>query len=123
MKSDKARNSCVDYIEFPAGSLDELTAAKRFYGSVFGWVYKDWGNEYADTESSGVGTGINADVSHQPRQPLVVIYAELLEAARAKVAAAGGKISRDIFAFLGGRRFHFVDPAGSELAVWSDRQK
>ena len=24
------------------------------------------------------------------------------------------------FAFPGGRRFHFADPAGNELAVWSE---
>ncbi len=28
-------------------------------------------------------------------------------------------ISQDIFDFPGGRRFHFVDPVGTEFAVWS----
>jgi hypothetical protein len=33
---------------------------------------------------------------------------------------AGGQIVRPIFSFPGGRRFHFTDPAGNELAVWSE---
>jgi predicted enzyme related to lactoylglutathione lyase len=120
MKIDTTRNNCIDYIEFPARSVGELAAAKQFYGSAFGWIYKDWGSDYADTQSSGVGTGINADTSHQPKQVLVVIYAQLLEESRDKVVAANGRITKDIFSFPGGRRFHFIDPAGNELAVWSE---
>jgi predicted enzyme related to lactoylglutathione lyase len=30
----------------------------------------------------------------------------------------GGAVRREIFPFPGGRRFHFADPAGNELAVW-----
>ena len=32
--------------------------------------------------------------------------------------AAGAVVARPIFAFPGGRRFHFIDPGGNELAVW-----
>ncbi|NNF07767.1 MAG: VOC family protein, partial [Candidatus Eisenbacteria bacterium] len=38
-----------------------------------------------------------------------------------RVVAAGGQICREIFEFPGGRRFHFLDPSGNELAVWSDK--
>jgi predicted enzyme related to lactoylglutathione lyase len=38
-----------------------------------------------------------------------------------KIQAAGGAIVKEIFSFPGGRRFHFTDPAGNELAVWSDK--
>ena len=34
---------------------------------------------------------------------------------------AGGIIVKPPFSFPGGRRFHFMDPSGNELAVWSDR--
>jgi predicted enzyme related to lactoylglutathione lyase len=34
---------------------------------------------------------------------------------------ASGIIARPIFAFPGGRRFHFIDPGGNELAVWSTK--
>ncbi len=51
-------------------------------------------------------------------KPLVILYGEDLEAVQAKVTAAGGVIVREIFSFPGGRRFHFHDPAGNEMAVW-----
>jgi len=49
-----------------------------------------------------------------------VIYAAALEATEAKIKQAGGKIVRATYAFPGGRRFHFNDPSGNELAVWTD---
>ena len=35
------------------------------------------------------------------------------------VENAGGTIVKPIFSFPG-RRFHFVDPAGNEIAVWGE---
>jgi hypothetical protein len=34
------------------------------------------------------------------------------------VREAGATITKEIFAFPGGRRFQFEDPSGIELAVW-----
>mgnify|MGYP006149318129 CR=1 FL=1 len=51
---------------------------------------------------------------------LIVFYTSDLELTLSKVVTAGGEISRDIFPFPGGRRFHFNDPHGNELAVWSE---
>ncbi len=111
----------IDFIEFPAPDADTLRAAKAFYTQVFGWRYQDWGDDYSDTQArdSGIGTGISSQAGTCP-QPLVVIYSDRLEAARQNVLAAGGEITREIFSFPGGRRFHFRDPAGNELAVWSN---
>lgn len=111
----------IDYIELPADSAAGIAKVKAFYGATFGWSYKDWGDDYVDTASSGVSSGFNADASHRPAKPLVVIYTDDLEAARGRVVGAGGTITRDIFAFPGGRRFHFTDPCGNELAAWSER--
>jgi predicted enzyme related to lactoylglutathione lyase len=113
-------SSNIDFVEFPARSVAELAAAKSFYGEVFGWSFKDRGDDYADTASGGLGCGFNADPEHRPGKTLVVIYSKDLERARAKVLAAGGKVTKEIFSFPGGRRFHFTDPAANELAVWSD---
>jgi predicted enzyme related to lactoylglutathione lyase len=52
--------------------------------------------------------------------PLVVLYSKDLESVKDKVIAAGGTITVDIFSFPGGRRFHFADPDGNVLAVWSE---
>jgi predicted enzyme related to lactoylglutathione lyase len=118
---DHKRVNCIDFIEFPASSPEALAQSKRFYAEVFGWSYKDWGDDYADTHSSGLASGLNADVSHQPRSALAVIYTNDLEATLEKVRARNGQVTKEIFSFPGGRRFHFQDPSGNELAVWSDR--
>lgn len=110
----------IDYIEFPAQGREELGRARDFYSGVFGWKYQAWGDDYADTKDSGLGSGINADPAHRTARPLAVIYVSDLTAVLKKVRAAGGSVTKEIFSFPGGRRFHFVDPAGNELAVWSD---
>lgn len=116
-----SRHNSIDYVEFSVPSRAELARSKSFYHDVFGWAYKDWGDDYADTQSSGVGSGINADAAGAAARSLVVIYVDDLDAAHQRVTAAHGKIVREIFAFPGGRRFHFLDPAGNELAVWCER--
>lgn len=116
-----ARVNCIDFIEFPAEDVGGLNKAKDFYTNVFNWSYQDWGADYSDTQSSGLSSGINADPSHRPSTPLAVIYTLDLEVVREKVIELDGVITREIFSFPGGRRFHFKDPAGNELAVWSDK--
>ena len=93
---------------------------EKLHIGTAGWSYKDWGDNYADTSDSGLGSGLNADPGHQPSQPLAVIYTSDLEEMRKKILSSKGLITRDIFSFPGGRRFHFKDPCGNELAVWSD---
>ena len=106
----------IDYVELPAG---DLPATKAFYQAAFGWTFTDYGPAYA-AMTEGLDGGFNADPADQARVPLVILYAHDLEAMAAKVGAAGGTITRPIFSFPGGRRFHFRDPGGNELAVWSE---
>lgn len=113
------RTGQIDFIEFPGADAATLQRVKAFYGQAFAWTFQDWGDDYVDTASSGLGAGFNAEPAHAPVQPLAVIYAADLDQALAAVQAAGGQVSKAIFAFPGGRRFHFRDPAGNELAVWS----
>ena len=109
----------IDLIELPARPGD-LAATRAFYQSALGWTFTDYG-EYVDTADSGTTFGINAIAdAQQQRMPLTVLYADDLEAARQRVTDAGGTILHDIYAFPGGRRFHFADPAGNELAIWSE---
>ena len=106
----------LDYLEMPAtgGTLD---AAKSFYSRAFGWSFTDYGPTYA-AFSEGLDGGLQADAGEAPAKPLPVLYSEDLEATLEAVETAGGKVVRPIFAFPGGRLFHFTDPAGNELAVW-----
>ncbi|MBV8682625.1 MAG: VOC family protein [Caulobacteraceae bacterium] len=105
----------IDYVEFPVA---DLPAAKRFYGAAFGWTFQDWGPGYVSFDGAAVDGGFNGEAG--PDKPLVILYAHDLEAMEAKVKGAGGVITREIQSFPGGRRFHFRDPAGNELGVWSE---
>lgn len=110
----------IDLIEFPAADAAELRVTQAFYESAFGWTFVDYG-EYVDTPDSGVTAGVNGiNDGRKQRMPMTVVYADDLEAARDRVTAAGGTIIHDIYSFPGGRRFHFADPSGNELAVWSE---
>ncbi|MDC0677726.1 VOC family protein [Sorangium atrum] len=120
MPAKKTPNQ-IDFIEFPARDVAALQRAKVFFAETFGWSFEHWGDDYVDIKGSGLGSGINADPEHRPSKPLVVIYVQDLEETRRKVTAAGGKLTRDIFSFPGGRRFHFKDPSGNEMAAWSDQ--
>ena len=106
----------IDYVELPGGDLAKV---KTFYGEAFGWRFLDYGPDYAAVENAGVDGGFDA-ATDGVKTPLVVLFATDLEAMLAKVTAAGGQITQPIFAFPGGRRFHFRDPAGTEMAVWSE---
>jgi predicted enzyme related to lactoylglutathione lyase len=107
----------IDYIEL---GVTDIPHAKRFYGDLFGWTFEDYGDDYT-TFNHGRGQGGFTKVETVTRGgALIVLYARDLEDIERTVSAAGGKIVRDIFSFPGGRRFHFADPSGNELAIWSD---
>ena len=105
----------LDYLELPGG---DLPATRAFYGAAFGWKFLDYGPEYAAFDE-GLDGGFDAQ-DEATRTPLPVLFATDLEAMLTRVEAAGGVIVKPVFAFPGGRRFHFRDPAGNELAVWSE---
>ena len=109
MKSDGR----IDYVELAGG---DLPVVKRFYADAFGWTFTDYGPTYAAFDE-GLEGGFQADPAEAPSAPLVVLWADDLEAMLARVQAAGATVTKPIFAFPGGRRFHFRDPAGNELAV------
>ena len=108
----------IDYIEFTA---PDLPIIKKFYGEVFGWSFQDWGDEYISFNDGRVDGGFSRSAAKAGSGPLVILYSSGLEAIQEKVKTSGGSITKDTFSFPGGRRFHFADPAGNELAVWSDK--
>lgn len=120
--SHPAHHHKINYIEC---SSTDLEASKKFYASVFGWSFIDYGPDYASftAASAGVDGGLYRSAAHEPpakTAPLVVLYSADLKATEAAVIAAGGAIVVPIFEFPGGRRFHFSDGAGNVLAVWSE---
>ena len=111
-----AHDRRIDYIELP---VTDLPRARQFYQRVFGWSFTDHGADYTSFADGRITGGLVKVDRPAGSGALVVLYAANLPAIRDSVVAAGGKIVRDIFEFPGGRRFHFTDPAGNELAVWS----
>jgi predicted enzyme related to lactoylglutathione lyase len=107
----------IDYVEFAA---TDLARTKQFYAAVFGWRFEDYGPDYTSFQDGRLAGGFTRGEPARPGGPLVVIYGRHLEELETKVKQAGGSIVREPFSFPGGRRFHFRDPSGNELAVWSD---
>ena len=108
-------NARLSYIELP---VRETATTKAFYETAFGWSLTDFGPTYAGTMTGDVDLGLQADAAEAPTAPLPIVQVDDLEAALRAVTRAGGKITKEIFAFPGGRRFHFKDPGGNELGVW-----
>lgn len=104
----------LNYVELPTG---DIAASSAFYEAAFGWAMTAFGPSYAATTSGDTDIGLQADPSEASAAPLPVIEVADLEATLNTVRAAGGTIVRPIFAFPGGRRFHFVDPGGNEVAA------
>lgn len=110
-------NNHIDYVEFKA---NDLVTVKQFYQSVFGWAFMDYGPTYTAFTASGLEGGFEWTDQAISNGALIILYHDDLALVKAKVVAAKGQISKDIFSFPGGKRFHFIDPAGNELAVWSE---
>jgi predicted enzyme related to lactoylglutathione lyase len=107
----------IDYVEIP---VKDMARTKEFYGTVFEWKFEDYGTDYTSFFDGRLRGGFTMERPAPAQGLLLVIYAGDLVAFQKKIEAAGGKIVKDIFSFPGGRRFHFLDPNGNELAVWSD---
>ena len=110
----------LNYIEFPAA---DMQATKDFFSAAFGWTFEDYGPEYTAFSDVGLDGGFyksEMKSSAESGAALAIFYSSDLEATQSNVEAAGGNISQAIFSFPGGRRFHFIEPSGNELAVWSD---
>lgn len=109
----------INYIEFKAPDLEVI---KAFYQQVFGWSFTDYGPSYTAFSNSGVEGGFEKTDEKIVNGALIVLHHEDLEAIQTEVEKAGGKISVPIFSFPGGRRFQFLDPAGNELAIWTETE-
>ena len=110
----------INYIEFPARNIE---ATKAFFSKAFTWSFQDYGPEYTSFSNAGIAGGFfKAEVSGSAEKgsALIVLYSNDLESTYSRVVDAGGNILREIFSFPGGRRFHFIEPSGNELAVWSE---
>ncbi len=112
----------IDYIEMPSR---DLAATKRFFSGLFGWSFEDYGPDYVAFDDGRMTGGFftaEKTWSDATASPLVVFYATDLQGTRDEVVRLDGKITRDIFDFPGGFRFHFQAPGSGEFAVWCEKQ-
>ena len=115
--SKSAQNHKINYIEFVS---TDIQRSKRFYSAVFGWSFEDWGPDYISFTAPGAGIDGGFRSGEAPvGSPLVVLYATDLAATEQAILAEGGAITVATYSFPGGRRFHFADPCGNILGVWS----
>jgi len=111
----------INYLELPA---TDIHVARTFFATAFGWEFTDYGPDYTAFSNAGLDGGFcksDQVMSSSNGSALVVLYSSNLEQTQSKIEAAGGTITKPVFAFPGGHRFHFTDPNGNEYAVWSDR--
>lgn len=111
-------NNHINYIEFKAKDLGET---KDFYTKVFNWSFTDYGPNYIAFSESGLDGGFEKCTGKIINGALIVLYHEDLNKIKGQIIQAKGMITKDIFSFPGGHRFHFLDPSGNELAIWSDK--
>lgn len=114
--SSRGTDCQIANIEF---NVSDIKRSKEFYGAVFGWSFVDYGPTYTEFSDGRLTGGFTTGEPVRPGGPLVILYSDDLVDAQGKVVAAGGKISREVFSFPGGKRFHFTDHDGYELAVWT----
>ncbi len=111
------QDRCIDYIEF---NVADIARSKEFYGEAFDWTFTDYGPGYCEFSDGHMKGGFDASAPVRTGGPLVVLYGSDLTNVLGRIEAAGGNIVKPIFEFPGGRRFHFTDPDGYELAVWTE---
>jgi len=108
----------INYIEFKAKDLEII---KEFYSKCFDWTFTDYGDGYTSFSDSGVAGGFEKTEGKIVNGVLIVLYHQDLDRIQNMIVENGGSISKSVFDFPGGRRFHFFDPSGNELAIWSDK--
>ena len=107
----------IDYVEF---NVADMARSKAFYGAAFGWTFTDYGPSYCEFTDGHMKGGFDAIGPITTGGPLIVLYGADLAELQRRVEEAGGRIVKPVFEFPGGRRFHFTDPDGYELAVWTE---
>ena len=117
-----ANNHRIDYVEFSVG---DIARSRRFYGEAFGWSFKDYGPGYCEFSDGRLTGGFALAGKGNPASnaggPLVVLYASDLAETQRRLESVDATIVKPPYSFPGGHRFHFADPDGYELAVWSDK--
>lgn len=112
-------NERIDYIEFPSA---DRAATSGFFAKAFGWGMISYGPNYDALEGAGIEGGID-QAPERVDATMAIIRTQDLDDAERRVISAGAHITRAQFDYPGGRRFHFREPGGNELAVYVTRSE
>lgn len=104
----------IDYIEFPS---DDRAATSAFFQAAFGWGIVSYGPDYDGIADAGIDGGID-QADQRVSATMAIIRTGDLDDAEGRIIAAGGVVTRAQYDFPGGRRFHFREPGGNEMAVY-----
>lgn len=109
----------VVHVEIPT---KDIAKAKRFYGKLFGWKFRDFDPGYTlfDPGKKAVGGGIYKVKSIPTKSPVrVYVWVASIDDTLKQVRAAGGKILQPKAEVPGfGWYGCFRDPQGAEVWVW-----
>src|SRR5690606_16904513 len=108
----------IDYVEFPSTNR---AASSAFFQAAFGWGIVSYGPDYDGLTDAGIDGGVD-QAAGKVAATMAIVRTDDLDAAERRVLAAGGVITQPQFDFPGGRRFHFREPGGNEMAVWTARE-
>jgi len=117
-----SKHEKINYVEFPACNIQ---ATKEFFSQAFGWSFQDFGPDYTAFSNQGIDGGFYQSVlssSTNNGAALIVLFSNDLKATQEKIENANGIITKPVYSFPGGQRFHFTEPSGNEFAVWSDKR-
>jgi predicted enzyme related to lactoylglutathione lyase len=106
----------IDYVEFPS---TDNARSRQFFADAFGWHHVSYSPSYDEIRGAGLLAGVEAGEAVRTAAPLAVIRTDDFDAAKRAVIAAGGVITLELFEYPGGKRFHFREPGGSEIGVWT----
>lgn len=109
----------IDYVEFP--SIDNVRS-RKFFADAFSWHHVSFSPSYDEIRGAGLLAGVESGEAVKTAAPIAVIRTSDFEAAKQAVIAAGGTITLPLFEYPGGRRFHFREPGGNELGVWTNAE-
>jgi predicted enzyme related to lactoylglutathione lyase len=114
--STRGKDRQIDNIEFNVG---DIVRSKAFYGGAFDWTFVDYGPTYTEFTDGRLTGGFTTGEPVRPGGPLIILYSDNLADTQQRLTGLGAVITRETFSFPGGSRFHFTDPDGYELAVWT----
>jgi predicted enzyme related to lactoylglutathione lyase len=104
----------IDYVEFPSSNRAVTSA---FFQAAFGWGVVSYGPDYDGLAQAGIDGGVDQS-QDRVAATMAVVRTDDLDGAERRVLAAGGTVTRAQYDFPGGRRFHFREPGGNEMAVY-----